>query len=190
MNEFINVLISGLVAAIVTGVLNVWNTNKTIHAQVVSKARHEWIQEVRNLISEYISEIEHLKYNINMEYQTNGNKFSLPIINQSNKKFKSLTILKNKIFLHFGQTKTYRTWYLKKVTKNDEDNIHFNKLVDNVNDNMESYINLVFELINSRSVSEKEMDLAYDKVTMDLSLLNGEASNYLKSEWYKTKKMK
>lgn len=34
------------------------------------------------------------------------------------------------------------------------------------------------------------MDLAYDKVTMNLYLLSGEASNYLKSEWYKTKKMK
>ena len=32
------------------------------------------------------------------------------------------------------------------------------------------------------------MDLAYDKVTMSLYLLNDETSNYLKSEWYKTKK--
>ena len=69
----------------------------------------------------------------------------------------------------------------------DKDNIHFNELMDKVNNDMESYINLVFKLINNESVSKKDMDLAYDKVTMSLYLLNDETSNYLKSEWYKTK---
>ena len=71
--------------------------------------------------------------------------------------------------------------------KKDKDNIHFNELMDKVNNDMESYINLVFKLINNESVSKKDMDLAYDKVTMSLYLLNDETSNYLKSEWYKTK---
>ena len=190
MNEFLTIISSGAFAALVTGVLNVRNTNKTVHAQVVAKARHDWIQEVRNLMSEYLSEIEDIKYNINREYQTNENSFSIPVINQNNNKFKSLSILKNKISLQFGQTKTYRTWWFFEKTKKDKDNIHFNELMDKVNNDMESYINLVFKLINNESVSKKDMDLAYDKVTMSLYLLNDETSNYLKSEWYKTKKMK
>ena len=96
MNEFLTIVSSGAFAALVTGVLNVRNTNKTVHAQVVAKARHDWIQEVRNLMSEYLSEIEDIKYNINREYQTNENSFSIPVINQNNNKFKSLSILKIK----------------------------------------------------------------------------------------------
>ena len=39
--------------------------------------------------------------------------------------------------------------------KKDKDNIHFNELMDKVNNDMESYINLVFKLINNESVSKK-----------------------------------
>ncbi|MGW7910387.1 hypothetical protein [Staphylococcus xylosus] len=49
------ILTSAVISALVGGFFNIITTKKTIKSQVVSKARHEWIQEVRNLVSEYLS---------------------------------------------------------------------------------------------------------------------------------------
>lgn len=193
MNNFIiSMLSSSLVAAIFTGLLNIKNTNKTIHAQVVAKARHEWIQEVRNLVSEYMSEITHIKLSIDKELQDDNSKINLPTLNQAAKRLNDLEIHKYKIILHFGESKTYRDWkkLWKKTVITDETNKKYNKNYEDIEKNISEYIELAKKLQKNKKIESESIQDIQKKIELSILSLNKATSNYLKTEWYKTKKMK
>ena len=188
MYEFINVLISGLVAAIVTGVWNIRNTNKTVHAQVVSKARHEWIQEVRKLVSDYITDTTVILNDIKDSYSEQNEYISKRDVKRIDRMTKNIENKSNQIILFFGERKTIKK-NGSKTTVEDKDNQKYNKVVKNVKENIYTMIE------SAHKISEKN----YDKTDLyNITTLRDETktlikdivantSEYLKTEWYNTK---
>ena len=191
MYEFINVLISGLVAAIVTGVWNIRNTNKTVHAQVVSKARHEWIQEVRKLVSDYITDTTVILNDIKDSYSEQNEYISKRDVKRIDRMTKNIENKSNQIILFFGERKTIKK-NGSKTTVEDKDNQKYNKGVKNVKENIYTMIE------SAHKISEKN----YDKTDLyNITTLRDETktlikdivantSEYLKTEWYNTKEGK
>ncbi|MGO3049771.1 MAG: hypothetical protein ACTIDZ_06980 [Staphylococcus sp.] len=191
MYEFINILISGLVAAIVTGVWNIRNTNKTVHAQVVSKARHEWIQEVRKLVSDYITDTTVILNDIKDSYSEQDEYISKRDVKRIDSMTKNIENKSNQIILFFGERKTIKK-NGSETTVEDKVNQKYNKVVKNVKENIYTMIE------SAHKISEKN----YDKTDLhNITTLRDETktlikdivantSEYLKTEWYNTKEGK
>lgn len=60
VNPITIILGSGLTAALASGVINNFINNRKIHADIVSKSRVDWIQQVRSATSEYLAEVSNL----------------------------------------------------------------------------------------------------------------------------------
>ncbi|MCO4332500.1 hypothetical protein [Staphylococcus hyicus] len=193
MNTIIaSIISSSVIASIVTGLLSYRNTNKTIHAQIVANARHQWIQEVRSLSSEYITIVGNIATLIEKENERNFDNFSESVLNECHDLLRDLLKIKNKISLYFGTNKTYEKGYIKTKTVHelDQENIEINDVIEQTYDNVKEFIESINKEIQKGKVNHKQINDSCDVIVLDLYMFQGSISSYLKSEWYKTKKMK
>lgn len=186
------ILTSAVISALVGGSFNIITTKKTIKSQVVSKARHEWIQEVRNLVSEYLSKT----YNFYILIILNVDNETM-ILNEKDYKIlqdKQLEIqkLSVKIRLFFGEYK-----YTKTGEEKDSLNIEYNSKIKKI-ERLTDEIETIFRERNSKvEESEEETKETRERVIklrkeLDLYIENVTeyTSKYLKTEWEKTKNNK
>ncbi|PKM74912.1 MAG: hypothetical protein CVU92_04030 [Firmicutes bacterium HGW-Firmicutes-17] len=156
------VALIALVGVLANSIIGYINTNKSIKADVVSKARIDWIEKERTFLSEYISLSSnmHSYYSLWIAEKKDADKFfkycEHPVRFQN---------LKNLLLMSLGPD----------GGKDDYNNEDFIKLIEELYDitqkNMVSYQRL--DGLSKQQLKEKE--------------LTGFARNYFKNEWNKAK---
>ena len=192
MNWLIVILTSTVVSAAVS-VTGSWIIqNKKIHAEIVSKARHQWIQEVRALLSEYITELGYLNKEVGFILDDEDEKFTMPFANKIKNPVKKINTLCNKIILYFGEVKIVNDEEIE-----DKNNVSFNNKITELNEIVNKLHHVCME--NGKFFQENEYNPSEDnekisnyneQIENQVNELIKESSKYIKTEWYNTKKQK
>ncbi len=175
------ILGSSTISTVITYFLNRRFNNKKLHAEIVSKARIDWINEFRNLSSKYLYEvyrsIELKKIEIEAQnYMLHSKNASVEYL-RYRKKSEEYSKLYNESFSNMTKASIQLRLYLPKRTRSSEQIEHKNikEKIDFINNEL----NKVEDKTNNHILETLEKDT--------LLKLTDYIARYLKTEWEKAK---
>lgn len=177
-------VIASIISSVLTFVLNYKFNNKKLHAEIISKARIDWINEFRSLSSSYLYEayktvglgLEFWKYRDELnELDENTEQFI-----EVNEKYENTIEEYNKQAGKMIETYIQMRLYLPKRN---------GRPVQNEHKRIIGYIGLLHKTI-TQAVINKELDKIKKIKSRRLGFLTDYISKYLKQEWDKAKDKK
>ena len=182
------VALFGLLITTVVKVLLELVVNKMkIKADVISKSRVDWIQDVRALTGEYINDAQYFtNYIFSYPYyiQTKDKEV---VIDELNIRHNKLLSTKNKLTMYFPEYNDLKDIENEKINKNNQ---VINNIIQNMYGDLKKYSDYV---VNNNKVEGFTADIGKDGnsfIEEHYKLLNLNMSTYLKKEWIRAKKNK
>lgn len=178
----------GLLATTIFRAVLDWIVNKRkIKAEVISKSRVEWIQDVRSLTGEYINDAQYFTTFIFSlpYYRQNMNKDELnDELNIRHSKFLST---KHKLTMYFPIYSNIEHVEKEKINKENKD---INDIIHNMYLDIKRFSDYVIKENKLEGFVAKNKGDQNTFIEKHYNLLNLNMSTYLKKEWIMAKKNK